>query len=444
MILPPPKVCQRIFNLHALLGSSSESEAGNARAQLVKLLGKHGLTWNDLPEILPVANGEANNKASTHTAATQAATEAPTINVLDLMLTLIEEHVAITAEERLAVALWILHTYVSYRFAVTPRLALLSPVRECGKTSLIEMLELLVSEAYRTDNVTAAVIYNVLDCRPRTAMLLDEADNLGLLNNPVLRAVFNSGHRHGGSVDRFISGRPRKYATFAPLAVAAIGDALPLPLLGRSVIIRMQRYAPRTGQPQLKRIDTSDPVFLAAREEIRKWAAMCSLNPNPEMPSGFINRVADNWRVLFSIADDLGHGDEARAAARVLRSRRSDDDPGVVLLDNIRAIFVTRGIDRVFGSALVSALHEFEDGQWSEWQGLKSDRPPHKLTQPELAGLLRPFGIRPRTIYPIPRRPEDRSARGYLRSQFEAAWRVYCHAAETPAPPSKITYLRRE
>jgi len=209
MILPPPKVCQRIFNLHALLGSSSESEAGNARAQLVKLLGKHGLTWNDLPEILPVANGEANNKASTHTAATQAATEAPTINVLDLMLTLIEEHVAITAEERLAVALWILHTYVFYRFAVTPRLALLSPVRECGKTSLIEMLELLVSEAYRTDNVTAAVIYHVLDCRPRTAMLLDEADNLGLLNNPVLRAVFNSGHRHGGSVDRFISGRPR-------------------------------------------------------------------------------------------------------------------------------------------------------------------------------------------------------------------------------------------
>ncbi len=154
--------------------------------------------------------------------------------------------------------------------------------------------------------------------------------------------------------------------------------------------------------------------------------------------------MADNWRVLFSIADDLGHGNEARAAARVLRSRRSDDDPGVVLLDNIRAIFVTRGIDRVFGSALVSALHEFEDGQWSEWQGLKSDRPPHKLTQPELAGLLRPFGIRPRTIYPIPRRPEDRSARGYLRSQFEAAWRVYCHAAETPAPPSKITYLRRE
>ena len=34
----------------------------------------------------------------------------PKFNVLDLVLRLIEEHIAITAEERMAVALWLLHT----------------------------------------------------------------------------------------------------------------------------------------------------------------------------------------------------------------------------------------------------------------------------------------------------------------------------------------------
>ena len=35
--------------------------------------------------------------------------------MLDLVLRLIEEHIAITAEERVAVALWLLHTWVFAR-----------------------------------------------------------------------------------------------------------------------------------------------------------------------------------------------------------------------------------------------------------------------------------------------------------------------------------------
>ena len=81
---------------------------------------------------------------------------------------------------RMAVALWILHTYVYDRFTITPRLALMSPVRGCGKTTLLALLDLLVANPYRTDNVTAAAIYHLLDRFPH-ALLVDEADNLGLL-----------------------------------------------------------------------------------------------------------------------------------------------------------------------------------------------------------------------------------------------------------------------
>jgi hypothetical protein len=197
MTLPPPNVRQLAWKLHALMGSSSAEEAQNAHAQLVKLLAKHGLTWNDLPAII-AATAAADTDTSPTGAAGSAASVAPTVNVLDLVLALIDEHIAISAQERMAAALWVLHTYVFDRFPITPRLALLSPVKGCGKTTVILLLEQLVAEPYRSDNITAAAIYYLLDGRPRTTLLVDEGDNLDLSNNAVLRSVFNSGHRRGG------------------------------------------------------------------------------------------------------------------------------------------------------------------------------------------------------------------------------------------------------
>jgi Protein of unknown function (DUF3631) len=353
-----------------------------------------------------------------------------------MILALIEEHVAVTAEERMVVALWVLHTWVFDRFTITPRLALLSPVRGCGKTTVLTLIQLLVPEGDRIDSVSAAAIYHHLDQRPRTVLMVDEADNLDLFGNGVLRAVFNSGHRRGGGVCRFVGGCSRKFPTFAPLALAAIG-VLPLPLLHRSVVINMQR----SGGKQLKLLDESDPAFAIAREGIRRWAARCSLVPDPETPPLLRNRAADNWRVLLSIADDFGYGEDARSAAVTLSADRPDEDPGITLLADIRTVFQARGVDRLASSALVEALNGLGDGLWNEWRGPNGDRPPRRLTPPELSCLLRPFGIRPRTIWPPQRKLGDKSCRGYVRPEFEAAWRAYCPSADTPTQASEIRHF---
>jgi hypothetical protein len=230
MTLPPPKICQRMRALHSMVGSPNTKEAQTARDKLLKLLTEHGLSWNDLPAIIATTAAAENSGSRAGAAASGAAATSeadlgiPGNDLLGLILGLIEEHVAITAEECMAVALRLLHTWVFDRFPITPRLALLSPVDGCGKTTLLVLIELLVAEAYRTDNITPAALYHQLDSRPRTTLLADEGDNLGLLSNAVLRSVFNSGHRRGGSVSRFVGGRLRRFSTFvAPLAVAAIG-----------------------------------------------------------------------------------------------------------------------------------------------------------------------------------------------------------------------------
>jgi hypothetical protein len=87
-------------------------------------------------------------------------------------------------------------------------------------------------------------------------------------------------------------------------------------------------------------------------------------------------------------------------------------------------------------------LHAVDESFWSEWRGPSDDGLPHKLTQNELAALLRPFRIRSKTVWPKQRRAGDRSKRGYWRSQFEVAWRSYCPPDDTPPQASKIRYLR--
>jgi hypothetical protein len=238
-------------------------------------------------------------------------------------------------------------------------------------------------------------------------------------------------------VSRFVGGWSRRYPTFAPLAIAAIG-MLPLPLLHRSIVINMQRSS-----AQLRRLDEADAAFAWTRKAIRDWAVKVKLAPDPEMPPSLRNRAADNWRPLLSIADSLGYGEPARAAATALSADRLYEDVGVQLLADVRTIFQARGIDRIGSAALVEQLIGLDEGHWSEWRGPNDDRPPRKLTQPELAQLLHPFGINSRTIWPLGRRLGDKSTRGYVRSQFEQPWAAYCPSADTPTQSSKIIRLLR-
>jgi hypothetical protein len=124
MPLPPPKVCQRIRKLHAMVGSSSPKEAHNAHDKLNHLLAEHGLTWNDLPRILTADigdTGEARDAGTGAAAPAAAPTEDDIPDLLGLILRLIEDHISTTAEERRAIALWILHCWVFDRFAVLRR-----------------------------------------------------------------------------------------------------------------------------------------------------------------------------------------------------------------------------------------------------------------------------------------------------------------------------------
>src|SRR5262249_52964511 len=285
-----------------------------------------------------------------------------------------------------------------------PRLGVLSPVEVSGKTLLLKVLEQLVFHPYRTDNATAAAIYRQLYFGGEQTLLLDEGDNLGLFEDKTLRATLNSGYHYGGKVTRTIDGRPRAFLTFGPLVVAAIGK-LPLPIVSRCVaIIRMLRATPEEVR-QLERFDLRRPdisaIFHAAREQLERWAATCTFSLDPQIPPELHLRHHDNWRPLLAIADSLGHGEAARAAAVKLCGSRQGDNSTIRALTGIRTVFEMRNSDRILSAILVEDLIALDDF-WLNWRGPQDDRPPRKLNQNGLAELLGPFGIGTRTVWPIP------------------------------------------
>jgi hypothetical protein len=394
--------------------------------------GKDEEAWRD-PDERAASPASCNN-------ATDTATD---WNPFDLVCSILQDYLYFKHEpEFIAVALWVMHTFVFDRFMHTPRLALLSPVNGCGKSTVLDVLEQLTLRAQKFDHTTAAAAYRLID-QQRPTLLLDEGDNQELKPGTLL-SVLNSGHGKKGRILRSDKGRPRWFSTFAPAAFAAIWT-MPVPLMRRSIVIHMER-AP--GSASLKRFDLDNAGqiahFDALYEALFQWSERCELDRDPPMPKQLHNRRADNWRVLLAIADACDRSELAREAALAISRQHQDEDAVIELLADVRRAFDARNIDRLPSETVVGDLHNIEGAIWSEWCGIRGDQQPRKLSQADLSSLLRPFRIFPKSIWPLGSRVGAKSRKGYYRHQFEAAWQAYCSDGEddTSAQPNKIKHLR--
>jgi Protein of unknown function (DUF3631) len=419
------------------LGDPNPDQRANSRRNISELLARHRKTWNDFADALcAIMSAPWLDPA--------AAPDPERENPLALLVFILREYVELRSEhEYVAVALWALHTHVCNEFMVTPRLALRSPTADCGKSTLLDILARETARPIKYDNVTAAALCHSID-ESHPTVLLDEVDNLvlGLQGNGKIRALFNSGHRAGGTMAIWTRDGTRKFLVFAPLALAlpdAIGG-LPRTLNSRCVTITMQR-----SRRELRRLDVVnyDPAFDAIYRQILLWRRDVALNPDPVMPDGMRNRFADNWRPLLSIADTLDWGTQAREAMVHFAREFQDADVRILLLGDIRKVFDAQAVDRLPTRTLLAALLVLDETDWTEFRGVRGEQQPHKLKASELAAMLRDFQIRPRSIWPTNRTATSKSAKGYRRSQFEEVWLAYCGEDGTTAQASNIRSLRR-
>lgn len=347
-------------------------------------------------------------------------------SVLDEIRADFERHVIADAASKDALAVWALGTYVYDAFPIFPKAFLSSPERRCGKSVTLEVLEANVHRALVASSISPSSIFRGVELW-RPSLLIDEADRLPK-DNEELTGIINAGHRKRTAfVIRNVKvndeHEPRKFSTWAPMALAAIGRMADT-IMDRSVVIHLRRKAP--GE-QVQKI----PMDLFERNHSRRrrclrWAEDAAeqlRNTQVQLPQHGNDRMLDNWLPLFAIAEAVG-GEwpgRVRAAFDRLSIEEEEEAVGPMLLADIKEIFEARRLDKLFSRDLVAGLTEMEGRPWAEW---RRGRP---LTQNSLAKLLEPYKIRPETV----RLGADR-AKGYKRSRFQDAWLRYLSPAEPP------------
>ena len=215
-------------------------------------------------------------------------------------------------------------------FESTPRLALLSPEKQCGKTRVLELLELLCAGAETLSDASPAYLYRRIGAGQVT-ILLDEADAIWKRGKSdetaeALRSIVNAGHRRAATVGRVeMNGQAAKltrFPVYAPAAIAGIGN-LPDTIMDRAVVVRMRRRAPGERVRDYRERITR-PEGDALREQLAAWAADVAEpvgDPWPDMPPGVADRPADVWEPLLMVAD-LAGGDWPKLRPRSVHGVR--------------------------------------------------------------------------------------------------------------------------
>ncbi len=323
-----------------------------------------------------------------------------------------------------AATLWAVHTHALSAAFISPRLALTSPAKRCGKTTVLNMLRPLTYLALPAANISPAGVFRAIE-KWHPTLLIDEADTF-FKENEQLRGILNSGHSKVGYVVR-CEGKnyePHAFSTYAAVAIALIGT-LPSTLDDRAIVLRMRRADRGTLIDRWSR--AAENHFQIFAQKIVRWVddhRSALEEADPDIPKLLDDRAADNWRCLLAIAG-LAGGDwprRAREAALTLSMHRAreDQDHSTMLLSDLRAIFKeVSNCDRMTSKDICARLARLEHRPWPEW---RNSRP---ITPPQLAVLLSAFRIGPQTI-----RIGNDTAKGYLVASFRDAFASYLSKGE--------------
>jgi hypothetical protein len=345
--------------------------------------------------------------------------------VLDETHATLRKYVAFpSVEAGHAVTLWVAATHALPAFDHATRLVLRSPVKRCGKSRLMELLEALAYDPLATTNISVPSLFRIIDAageRPPT-LLLDEADRLfGSArkdeDNGDLIALLNNGFRRGRPTYRCVgpAQTPTPFSNYAMAAIAGIGRQ-PDTVEDRAVCVTMRRRG--AGEHVSKFRQRRDlPHMYELRARLTAWAeakADALAREPSNMPDGLEDRAEDAWEPLILVADAAGGEwpERARKAAVALTTDSAEADSessfALRLLADIREIFSGMTVGFLPSNELLTRLRRIDDAPWRDVD----------LTTRKLSDYLREFGVKPR-------RNAQGTTRGYRLEDFTDAFGRY-------------------
>jgi hypothetical protein len=344
------------------------------------------------------------------------------------------------SEQPIAIALWVVHSWVLDAFEYTPYLHIASPEKQCGKTRLLDCLDLLTPKPWRAILPSEAVLFRTIE-HDRPTLLLDELDavfgNSKDERKEALRALLNAGFEQKATVPRCIGQNQevKHFAVFCAKALAGIGR-LPDTVRDRCVPIQLVRRS-RDEQVERFRKREAEKVVALIRGELEALSQQAHIievlrDSRPHVPDALSDRQADICEPLLAIAERAGGEWPERAQSALVKLCAENDEEesvGAKLLADIRKVFNESEADRIATKEMLEALVQLEtDAPWAPWWEHDLNNENTRGPAARLARLLKPYGVKARGI----RLRDGTTPRGYMREDFEQAWKRYCPSK----PPS--------
>jgi hypothetical protein len=335
-----------------------------------------------------------------------------------------------------ALALWVLHTWVFECFDITPYLTTTSPAVRCGKTIVMTLLYWLSYRGKKNDSMSKPAIYRSVESEKPTLVL----DEVGWVvdGQDERQGILSGGFERNGFVE-ICEGEgenitTRRFSTYCPKAFGIIGK-LTATLTDRSICINMQRKLKAKKVPRLRRRDNDE--FATLRRRCLRWAndnAEALAQAPQQEHDGLNDRALDFWEPLLTVADAAGGEwpQAARMAALALSGDADGTDDSVIGVELLKDVRLAFGDDDVIRSVdLVAKLIADPERPWAEYNRGKP------ISQRQVARLLGAFHI-----ISINVRPEiGTQGKGYRRVDFRGAWEAYCPAKSSRAP-EKEKFIR--
>ena len=208
----------------------------------------------------------------------------------------LKKYLVLPPEAADTIALWVLYTWTFDAFNVSPILAITSPTKRCGKTTVVTMLKELASRSVAASNITPAGLFRFVE-QEKPTLIIDEADRF-LLRREELRGILNSGHTRAAALVIRTSGdsyEPRSFSTWCPKAIAMIGR-LDDTLQDRCIEIRMLRKM-KNEKTAILRADRLPQEVEDYRRQAARWTedkTEAIREAEPQIPEQLNSRAQDN------------------------------------------------------------------------------------------------------------------------------------------------------
>jgi putative DNA primase/helicase len=296
------------------------------------------------------------------------------------------------------------------------------------------VLSLLTPRARVIVKPTGPSLYRLIDAHHPT-LFVDNGDRL-LARDRDLTDIVNASWTRGVYIPRTVDGNVHEFDPFCFKVINGV-DLLPhLDPATRTRCITTDLLPKLPDETVLNfKHAKEDEQFTTLRRQARRWAAdnMTAVrDAAPSMPDGFNGRLAENYVLLFAIAD-LAGGDwpeRARAAAAKLSHRHAAPSQSRQLLAAFHDLFSRYGSE-LTNTFMEKALPGYGD-VWANY--VDRGRPINKW---QIAQLLRPHKIFTSFLHPRGR-PADR---GYRVEHFATAFR---HFLGKPLPGGRALVRKQE